>query len=120
MNKFTTISKLRQVGNSTGLILSAEDLDSIDAEQGDEVFIQVRKVPSKQDLLDHMWEKLSEEELAQLSKAAEQEEGSGPTGPNTSAGGTVLCDTGQLLKGKGFVDENPWAALSTSSADITS
>jgi len=49
-----------------------------------------------------------------------REKGSGPTGPNTSAGGTVLCDTGQVLKGKGFVDENPWAALSTSSADITS
>lgn len=38
--KFTTISKLRQVGNSTGLILNASDLDSINVEEGDEVFVK--------------------------------------------------------------------------------
>jgi len=105
MNKFTTISKLRQVGNSTGLILNADDLNSINAEEGDEVFLQVRKVPSKQDLLDHMWDKLNEEELEALSKAAET------ASPHDDSGGIGCQSVGYSnVQWSEFIYNNPWTA----------
>jgi len=111
--KFTTISKLRQVGNSTGLILNASDLESINVEEGDEVFVQVRKVPSKQDLLQHVWDELNEKELAKLTKAAEKEEDYGPTGHCIYAAGSPLRFSSD------FEELNPRTVVSTTSASIT-
>jgi len=90
-------------------------IESIIGQDNDNQAERIRELVQKGSMVETL-----EDATGKSFRELVREKGSGPTGPNTCAGGTVLCDTGQLLKGNGFVKQNPWAALSTPSADITS
>jgi len=113
-HQLTTIKKLTTIGNSKGVILPSKELKELGIEEGDELFIKVQKAPSKEKVLDYVWDKLDEERIEELMssdtepKTTEEGLDDDPSGNRTSP----------VTKLGASTNVHPWTRMSSGKQGI--